>query len=83
MAALNTGAVIAVAATSPSITGTGIDGASPIASPGMARTSNPPVIASLGGSRSASEPNSAPPTTCGANPAPKARAAANEDRVSA
>src|SRR5581483_9696082 len=83
MAALNTGAVVATTATSTSMSTTGMPGTSPISTPGAARMSKPPVITVRGGSRSASEVSSAPPTACGANPAPNASAAQNADLVCA
>ena len=82
-AALNTGATMAASATRTSIAATGIPGASPISRPGTARSSIPPVMTARGGSRSASEENSAPPITCGPKPMPNASAARNADRVCA
>ncbi len=82
-AALNTGAIIAASATRTSIAATGSPGASPISTPGTARSRMPPVMTARGGSRSASEVNSAPPMACGPNPIANASAARNADLVCA
>jgi hypothetical protein len=79
--AVNIGATVAAAATRASIAGTGRRGHRPITSPGAERVSRPVPMTSRGGSRSASEVNKAPPTTCGAKPMLNASAVKNGDRV--
>ena len=83
IAALYTGVMAAAAATSTSMTATGMPGSEPISKPGAARSSKPTVITVRGGSRSASAVNSIPPRICGAKPMLNANAVRNADRVCA
>ena len=82
-AAENTGATEAATATMVSMAAMGSPGNTPMTSPGTALISRPEPMTRRGGSRSARELNSAPPTAWGANPRLNASAVRKDEWVCA